>query len=85
MDSYEIVVRIALIDARGTKCPADRGIKPAFFSGFFSITTPKGGGEKKKVFCQICAFFHGALADIRRLYSVNFSMLKTFLVAHSFS
>lgn len=54
------MIRIALINAHGTKCLADHGIKPLLFSGLFSITAPNGGGGKK-VFCHIFVSFHGAL------------------------
>lgn len=54
MDSYEIVVRIALIYAHGTECPADHGIKKEHFFQGFLVSPPErqgGMGGKGKVFC----------------------------------
>lgn len=82
MDSYGIVVCLAVINAHGTKCPADSGIKFPL-AVFFSFTTSKRGGKEKKDFS---VSFHVTLVDSHHhLQSVNFSTLETFLVAHSFN
>lgn len=85
MDSYEIVVRIALIRAHGTKCPADHGINSYPFFRAFLVSPPQKGGIGGRFSIKFLHSFHGAPGDIHHLYLVNFSTLKPSLVPHSFN
>lgn len=53
------MIRIALINAHGTKCLADHDIKPLLFQDFLLSLLQMVEGEKKD-FCHIFVPFHGA-------------------------